>query len=122
MPADFVSEPIRPAGDAFDAAAMARGEPGLPAAFVWRGETLRVTHRLGQWKESSPEGGRAGNEVYLRRHCYELEMSDGSRWVVYFTRQPQRGGRPRQRWFLFSRVAPNPDLPEPDRDDRRTGE
>jgi Family of unknown function (DUF6504) len=100
---EFVSEPLRPAGPR-DTAAMGRGEPGLPAAFEWRGRRFDVLSTQAAWKESSPEGRRAGNEVYLRRHCYRLRMSDGSVWSVYFTRQAPRGGSARQRWFLYSRA------------------
>lgn len=99
---EFISEPIAPCG-AIDTAAMARGEPGLPAAFEWRGERFEVVDVLGVWKESSREGDRAAGELYLRRHCYQLRMSDGSTWQVYFTRQTPRTGSPRRRWFLEKR-------------------
>lgn len=99
--ADFVSEPIAPAGGAFDTAAMARGEPGLPNAFTWRGTTYRVAGVEARWKDTSPEGGRAGGEVYLRRHCFELRMHDGQKWVVYFVRQNPRSGNRGARWYLY---------------------
>ena len=94
---EFVSESIRPRAGSFDAAAMGRGEPGLPDAFEWRGTWYEVVERLAQWKETAPEGGKPGGEVYLRRHCYRLGMSDGSMWTVYCLRQP-----PKRRWFLYS--------------------
>ena len=102
MGEEFVSEAVTPLGGAFDTAAMARGEPGLPAGFAWRGREARIVACLERWKESRPEGGRAGGELYLRRHCYRLKMDDGAVWVVYFTRQPQRSGTSRQRWFLLT--------------------
>lgn len=107
---DFISEPLKPVGDKFDLAAMSRGEPGLPAAFEWRGETYQVRVILEKWKTSSPEGGSPTREVYLRRHYYRLRMSDGLVWVVYFTRQsltPKRTGTAaKQRWFLYSTDDP----------------
>lgn len=106
-PEEFVSAPIQPLAGPRDTSAMARGEPGLPPGFTWNNSAYTVVERRGQWKESTPEGGKAGNEVYLRRHCYELAMSDGSTWVVYFTRQTPRGRRPTTRWFLFTRRAPS---------------
>lgn len=101
---EFVSEPLEPLAGTADAAAMATGVPGLPHGFRWRGETLLVHAVLHEWKQSSPEGGRAGGEVYLRRHCYRLSMSDGAVWEVYFVRQTPRGAAPRKRWFLYART------------------
>lgn len=104
--AEFVSEAIAPAGDAFDTAAMATGEPGLPGAFTWRSQTYRVLGVAARWKDSSPEGGRAGNEVYLRRHYFKLIMDSQQLWTVYFVRQkPKSGARP-ARWFLYE-IAPS---------------
>ena len=107
---EFISEPITPVGGRFDTAAMGRGEPGLPREFVWRGQTYGVAEKLDQWKQSSAEGGRAGGELYLRRHCYKLRMSDGSVWTIYFERQaphsPDKSGcakSAKRRWFLYRR-------------------
>jgi hypothetical protein len=94
----FVSEPIQPAGGAFDTVAMGRGEPGLPAAFTWRAEKVNVDRRVRSWKESA----RSMGELYLRRHYYELRMLDGSTWVVYFTRQAGSRATARVRWFLYT--------------------
>lgn len=101
---EFISEPIEPVGG-FDTAAMSRGEPGAPPAFRWRDRAYEVVARIGQWKSSSREGGRAQGQLYLRRHYYELMMDDGSRWTVYFERQPRRSGSAKVRWFLYTRVA-----------------
>ncbi len=116
---EFISEPITPLKGAFDTQAMARGEPGLPRGFVWHGERHEIVERLEQWKQSAPEGGRPGNEVYLRRHCYRLRMASGQVWTVYFTRQPARGSRSRQRWFVYTidegrQSGGTPKLPLPD--------
>jgi len=104
MAEEFISEPIEPPGGGFDTAAMSRGEPGAPAVFRWRDRDYAVVARVGQWKTSSREGGRATADLYLRRHYYELQMDDGSRWTVYFERQPRRSGSPKVRWFLYTRV------------------
>lgn len=100
---EFISDPIEPHGGDFDTAAMARGEPGLPSEFKWRGEVYGVAERLRGWKESGRERGRAKGEIYLRRHYYELRMTDGSVWTVYFIRQPSSSRASRNRWFLYSR-------------------
>lgn len=115
MATEFISEPIRPWKGTGDPLAMSRGEPGLPAGFDWRAQRARVAERLDAWKTTSPESGRRGNEVYLRRHYFRLRMESGAVWVVYFVRQTPRSGSARQRWFLFS-IEPDsraPDAPPP---------
>ncbi len=99
---DLVSEPLSPRPGSFDTTAMARGEPGLPSGFTWRGRPFDVVAVLETWKESSPEGGRAGGEHYLRRHYFRIRMSDCAVWTVYFVRQTPRTGKPTSRWFLYT--------------------
>ena len=98
---ELVSEPITPDAGTFAAAAMGRGEPGLPAGFTWRDENVKIVELLATWKQSSREGGGAG-DLYLRRHYYKLRMSDESTWTVYFVRQTPKSGNPKQRWFLYT--------------------
>ena len=105
---ELISEPITPIAGTADTLAMARGEPGLPAGFAWRGHEYRVADVLERWKQTGREGGRAGGEVYLRRHGYRLQMHDGSQWSVYFVRQAPRGASPKKRWFLYTR-EPGPE-------------
>ncbi len=99
---EFVGEAIAGTPATFDAEAMARGEPGLPAGFRWRQADYQVVERLASWKGTSREGGRAQGELYLRRHYYKLRMSDGRVWTVYFVRQTPMSGSPKRRWFLYS--------------------
>jgi hypothetical protein len=99
MPPSFISESIHPEG-AFDAAAMARGEPGLPTAFSWRGETYPVTRLVRSWRSLGADRTHGSAETYLQRHFYELEVADGSTWVIYFDRQAR--GNPRDRWRLYT--------------------
>jgi hypothetical protein len=96
----FVSEAITPEAGSFDALAMSRGEPGLPAAFTWRG-TRYVVHRLiSTWKTSTPDRG----EMYLRRHWFELETTTGERMTLYCQRQAGSAARRKQRWWLYTWV------------------
>ena len=99
---ELISEAIVPKRGSFDAAAMASGAPGLPKGFTWRCGDFTVRTVISAWKESSREGGRPTAELYLRRHCYKLLMSDDSLWTVYFLRQAPRGGNARKRWYLYS--------------------
>ena len=100
--AELISEPITPQRGTFDPARMARGEPGVPRGFDWHGQSVEVTEVVRAWKHSSREGGRAGGDLYLRRHYYKLRMDDASVWTVYFVRQTPRSGNPKKRWFLYT--------------------
>lgn len=99
---ELISEAIKPYSGTFSASRMSRGEPGLPAGFTWRDETFEVVEIIRVWKESSREGSAAQGELYLRRHYYQIHMSDDSIWTVYFIRQTPKSGNPKQRWFLYT--------------------
>lgn len=95
----FVSEALEPLTADADTALMAAGEPGLPAAFRWRGQLVAVREVLRSWHET----GRCSHgspEIYLRKHWFEIETNYG-RMKIYFERQPRRG-RKGARWWLFS--------------------
>jgi hypothetical protein len=96
----FVSEPIEPVGAAADPDAMAAGGPGLPHAFIWRGETLRIAAVLRTWRDTGP--CRHGSpEVYVRKHWFEVVTTSNQTARIYFDRQP-RGPNATRRWWLFS--------------------
>jgi hypothetical protein len=101
----FISEPIRPASGSFDSAAMARGEPGLPAAFTWRGREYSVAQVLESWKSTGPDRD-GGTERYVRRHWYRILTATGEIMTLCFDRQPPAGrAKSRRRWTLFSMSA-----------------
>lgn len=91
--AEFVSEAIEPLPGGFAAAAMVRGEPGLPPGFRWRGEERRIAAVLETGKRTRDSMG----ERYVHRHVFRLSMDDGAEWEVYFLRQPPFG------WYLRTR-------------------
>ncbi len=103
-PADreFVSELITPDAGTFDAAAMARGQPGLPAGFTWRGRHYAIRQVLEEWKQSEAEGHRPGGERYYRRHYFRLRTDGGEIMTIYAVRHVKRGQNPRKRWWLYS--------------------
>jgi hypothetical protein len=89
----FISEPIRPVGDAVST--PANNEPALPAAFEWRDEKLEVKATRKTWRTTKTDRG----DVYLKRHWYEFETADGRVATVYYDRAAKRGTSP---WSLYS--------------------
>jgi hypothetical protein len=104
MPATFISEPITPDAS-FDPLAMARGEPGLPERFRWRGREWIVAEVL----ETSKEYGdckHGSGERYVRRHCFRLRTTNGHVLRIYFQRSFGRA-RASARWWLQSLEEPD---------------
>jgi phosphoribosylglycinamide formyltransferase-1 len=102
MPAEFVSEPITPLEASFDAAGMARGEPGLPQQFRWRKKVYLVVQVLEQGKEHGNCRHGSG-ERYVRRHTYRVRTADGTLFQLYFQRSFGRGRlQARRRWWVRS--------------------
>jgi hypothetical protein len=95
---EFVSEPILPAAGSFDAAAMSRGEPGMPKSFSWREKEYVVAHVRSTWKSTGKDRG----EVYLRRHWFDVETETGQRMTIYCERQAKNLNKPTARWWLYS--------------------
>ena len=98
---DFVCEEILPAAGTFDAAGMSRGEPGLPARFAWRKTEYRLAGVRRQWKTSGPCHS-GSDEVYLRRHWYEVLTDPPAVLTIYCDRQAKDRKRPKRRWWVYS--------------------
>jgi hypothetical protein len=98
---EFICEEIAPVAGTADVAGMARGEPGLPARFAWRGQEYRIAGLIRQWKTSGPcrSGGR---KVYLRRHWYEVLTDPPRRMTLYCDRQAKNRKRPKARWWAYT--------------------
>jgi len=99
---EFISEPIKLTGEFLGSDSAARGLVAVPAGFVWREREYRIVELLAKEKASSPEGGKAGNEVYLRREYLTVLLDDGREAVIYFERQARLGQNPKQRWFIYT--------------------
>ena len=97
----FVSESITPLGEWLGAAAMASGEPGVPARFRWRTTEYEVTAVLEKWKTSSGCHS-GGTERYVRRHWYRVATTSGVRMTITFDRQPSSRRARKRRWWLAS--------------------
>ncbi|MDQ1256736.1 MAG: hypothetical protein QG656_1336, partial [Candidatus Hydrogenedentes bacterium] len=108
MSARFVCEPIEPAPHSTDTAAMARGEPGLPGRFVWRGTEYAVEAVLRTWKETGACRHGSG-EQYVRKHWFEARMTDGSEMKIYFERQARSTRERKIRWWLHTVTTPEED-------------
>lgn len=97
----FVCEELTPVAGTPSAAAMAKGEPGVPGRFCWRGREYRVTGVIEKWKTS----GRCRNgsdELYLRRHWYKIAAEPQAVMTIYCDRQAKNRKRPKSRWFVYT--------------------
>ncbi len=82
---------------------MARGEPGVPKAFSWRGERFEVARIVATKRAMGEDRG----DVYLRRHYYEVETTDALRMALYFERNPSDRSK-RKAWWLYTVAFPDP--------------
>ncbi|MBI5093306.1 MAG: cytoplasmic protein [Candidatus Hydrogenedentes bacterium] len=97
----FVSEQILPVGETFGASGMARGGPGLPARFTWRGQEYAVAEQIEQWHETGPCTHGSG-EQYVRKHWFKIRTSGGSEMTLYFERQARTSRSRKARWWLYT--------------------
>ncbi|NOG55254.1 MAG: cytoplasmic protein [Planctomycetes bacterium] len=101
--AEFISEPITPEAGTFDTASMARGEPGLPTAFVWRERRYEVLRLLDCWKESVAENHAPTGEKYYRRRYFTVEVDTGQIMTIYAIRNKPSGSvKKGERWWLYT--------------------
>jgi phosphoribosylglycinamide formyltransferase-1 len=100
MPDRFIDEPITPVKESIDVSFMASGGPGLPRAFLWRGRTVEVVAVLRFWHDTG-QCDRGSEEIYVRKHWFEVETAEDGTMKIYFERQPRRGKKG-PRWWLFS--------------------
>ena len=107
---EFVSEKIEPVPGTTDPRGMARGEPGLPARFVWRGKEYAVAAVLETWKETG--ACRSGSpERYVRKHWFRVRTAADEEMTIYFERQARSRRERTSRWWLYT-VSPRPSGPE----------
>jgi len=105
----FICEPITPAPGTADARSMARGGPGLPRRFIWRGRQFEVEAVLATRRSLGPCTSGSG-EMYVRKHWFTFRTTSGETMTVYFDRQARRGHSPKARWWLYT-LDPAPGLP-----------
>ncbi len=90
----FVGRAIVPEG-AMETATLSRGEPSLPAAFCLEEERIEVRALLRAWRSTKDDRG----DVYVKKHWFEFETTDGRIAVVYFDRGARRN---QPRWWLYT--------------------
>lgn len=96
-----VLEAVEVEASAFDAAAMAAGEPGVPRAFTWRGRRFEVVAVLDSRRETEPcRHGSA--ERYVRRHVSRVRTACGCLAAL----SGERGSPAGPRWILRSLEEP----------------
>jgi hypothetical protein len=100
-PQRFVGEPLKPVPGTFHAGMMARGTPGLPRQFAWRGRSYEVEAILEVRRTLGPCTHGSG-EKYVRRHWFTIRTRRGAVMTLYCDRQARRGQSPKARWWLFS--------------------
>ena len=81
---------------------MARGQPGLPTGFTWRGRHYAIREVLQTWKQTEAEGHRPGGERYYRKHCFRIRTDSGETMTIYAVRHAKPGENPRRRWWLYT--------------------
>lgn len=84
----------------YDTASMARGEPGIPRRFRWRGETFEIAEILDGARETGACHHGSG-ERYVRRHVSRARTTDGA-IVTLSGERASRGPR----WILRSIERP----------------
>lgn len=89
-----MSEAVVPQGE-FDGSSVANGEPALPIAFAWRDEILTIAAVREKRRGLKEDRG----ETYLKKHYYEVELTDGRTATFYIDRQAKPG---RPRWWLYT--------------------
>ena len=97
-PLRSVLEPIEPQAGSFDARFMARGEPGVPRRFTWRGRAYEVAEVLGTEREVENASGSSG-DAYVRRHAFRVRTTTGEVMVLAGARAKNAGPA---RWILRS--------------------
>jgi len=98
---EFISEPITPDVGTFDAASLARGEPGVPTGFTWRGAHYEIVELLDAWKESEAED-HAGGERYYRKRFFKVRVGTNEAMTLYCLRHTKPGQAAKKRWWLYT--------------------
>jgi phosphoribosylglycinamide formyltransferase-1 len=103
----FVGEIIEPVAESLDARRMARGEPGLPRRFRWRGEEHEIADVLETRRETGDCRNGSG-EKYVRKHWYRVRTVAGLEMKLSFDRSACTPRELRAAWSLHSITVADP--------------
>lgn len=101
MSTQFVGEVVEPVEGTFDVTRMARGEPGLPGRFRWRGEEHEIAEVLETWRETGDCRNGSG-EKYARKHWYRVRTQGGLEMKLSYDRRAVTAREMRAAWCLNS--------------------
>ncbi len=110
-PLSFIGEAIEAQ---FDKPPALEKKPGCPNAFVWRGETFRITEMLSEWHDYRRRGRMARNmqpqhaavaehrgSWGVGRDFYRVRTRGGRIFELYYDRAPTNADHRKGGWFLF---------------------
>lgn len=102
----LINEPIEPEPGTFDTRWMARGQPGVPGRFKWRGKNYTVARVIKTWRTLGPCTSGA-DETYVRGHFYRVLTTTGETMVLHCTRYWTPGREKKKgRWKLYAVETP----------------
>lgn len=105
MPRAFVSEPLEPVRESFDAARATPGAPILPGRFRWRGREYAVSDVLAAGKTTGA-CTHGSDEKYVRTHNWRLRADTGEVFEIYCERRPRGRAGARRRWWIYTVEEP----------------
>jgi len=110
IPLQFIDETIEVI---FNEPPTYEKKPPCPDAFIWRGETYRISEVLSEEQDFNRRGRSARNmePAHLQaaakrgswgvgRYSFEVRVEGGRIYEIYFDRAPQEAGDRKGHWFL----------------------
>ena len=106
MATEFIGERIEPVAGTLDPARMARGEPGLPQRFRWRGGEHEITAVL-ETGRITGDCTHGSGEKYVRKHWYRVRTTAGTELRITFNRRARTAQELRDGWWIQSLTTPD---------------
>ncbi len=101
----------------FDQPPLLEKKPCCPNAFVWRGETYRVTELLAEWHDYARRGRMSKNMRPSHAAAagrgswgvgvfhFQVRTDDGRFYEIYYDRAPQDADHRKGNWFLYREMV-----------------
>ena len=97
-----IMERVAPHPGTWNTRMMARGEPGVPMRFDWRGRTYVVAEILETRRETEPSSEGDDPETYVKRHAVRVRTESGE--VMWLS--GSRGTRARAPNWVLRHIEP----------------